>query len=223
VDLETLKPLVEKYIGSLPKGKKPLAWKDVNPKIIKGENTKTITTDMETPMSTVLEVYSDYRPYSVSGDVMAKAVSYVLDQVYVDTMREDEGGTYGASSSASATLEPEPMYLIQVAFNCKPEMAEKLKTIARDEFRKLAENGPTDEQLTRVIENFKKNIPENRISNTYWMNSIVNYLKYGIDYDKEYEEAVSAISKEEIKNAAKRLYDSGNFIEFTQMPGKTAE
>ena len=223
VDLETLKPLVEKYVGSLPKGKKASKWLDVNPRLVKGENVKTIKTDMETPKSTVIEIYSDYRPYSVKDDVLASAVSYVLDQIYVDTMREDEGGTYGASSLANAGLEPEPMYLMQVAFECKPEMAEKLKTIAREEFRKLAENGPSDEQFTRTIENFKKNVPENRISNSYWMNNIVRYSRFGFDYDKEYEEAVSSLTKEGIKEAAARLFGSGNFIEFVQMPGKTKE
>ena len=223
VDLETLKPLVEKYVGSLPKGKKSSKWQDVSPRLVKGENVKTITTDMETPKSTVIEVYSDYRPYSVKNDVLASAVSYVLDQIYVDTMREDEGGTYGASSLANAGLEPEPMYLMQVAFECKPEMADKLRSIAREEFRKLAENGPTDEQFTRTIENFKKNVPENRISNSYWMNNIVRYSRFGFDYDKEYEEAVSSLTKEGIKEAAARLFGSGNFIEFVQMPGKTKE
>lgn len=223
VDLETLKPLVEKYVGSLPKGKKASKWLDVNPRLVKGENVKTIKTDMETPKSTVIEIYSDYRPYSVKDDVLASAVSYVLDQIYVDTMREDEGGTYGASSLANAGLEPEPMYLMQVAFECKPEMADKLRSIAREEFRKLAENGPSDEQYTRTIENFKKNVPENRISNSYWMNNIVRYSRFGFDYDKEYEEAVSSLTKEGIKEAAARLFGSGNFIEFVQMPGKTKE
>ena len=223
VDLETLKPLVEKYLGSLPKGKKASKWLDVNPRLVKGENVKTIKTDMETPKSTVIEIYSDYRPYSVKDDVLASAVSYVLDQIYVDTMREDEGGTYGASSLANAGLEPEPMYLMQVAFECKPEMADKLRSIAREEFRKLAENGPSDEQFTRTVENFKKNVPENRISNSYWMNNIVRYSRFGFDYDKEYEEAVSSLTKEGIKEAAARLFGSGNFIEFVQMPGKTKE
>ena len=223
VDVETLKPLVEKYIGSLPKGKKTKGIKDLAPRLVKGENIKTIQTDMETPKSTVVEVYSDYRPYTVKDDVLARAVSYVLDQIYVDTMREDEGGTYGASSSANAGLEPEPMYIMQVAFECKPEMADKLRAMAKDEFRKLAENGPTDEQFNRTLENFKKNVPENRISNSYWMNNLVRFAKFGFDYDKEYEEAVASLTKEGIKEAARRLFESGNFLEFAQMPGKTTE
>ncbi len=220
---ETLKPLVEKYVGSLPKGKKATPWKDVTPKLIRGEQSKTIVTDMETPKSTVFQLYTDYRPYTVHEDVMLRAVSYVMDQIYVDTMREDEGGTYGASTDASASKDPEPVYLFEVAFECKPEMADKLKTLAREEFRKLAENGPTDEQFTRTVENLKKNIPENRINNNYWMSSLIKYYRQGTDFDKEYEAAVSALTKEGIREAAAKLYNSGNFIEFVQMPGKTTE
>ena len=179
---------------------------------------KVLETEMETPKTTVFQLYSDYRPYSVKDKVLADAVSYVLDQIYVDTLREDEGGTYGASSSAEASKEPEQRYILQVVFVCKPEIAEKLKAQARDEFRKLAENGPSDEQLTRTVENFKKNLPEQRINNNYWMQSVINHYRYGIDYDAEYEAAVNSLTKESIREAAAKLYSSGNFIEFLQVP-----
>ena len=223
VDLNTLKPLVEKYVGSLPKGKKASSWKDVAPKFVKGDKVKVIETDMETPKTTVFQLYSDYRPFTVRDKVVIDAVSYVLDQIYVDTLREEEGGTYGASSAAEASREPEERYILQVAFECKPEMAEKLKTQAREEFRKLGENGPTDEQFTRTLEHFKKNVPEQRINNNYWMQSITNYYKFGVDWDTEYEAAVNSLTKESIREAAAKLYNSGNFLEFVQMPGKTTE
>ena len=223
VDPDTVKPLVEKYVGSLPKGKKASSWKNVAPKLVKGEKDKVLVTDMETPKTTVFQIYSDYRPYTVNDAVMADAVSYVMDQIYVETLREDEGGTYGASTSAQASKEPEEWYALQVAFECKPEMAEKLKAQARDEFRKLAENGPTDEQFTRTLENFKKNLPEKRINNNYWMQSLINHYRFGVNYDAEYEAAVNSLTKESIRDAAAKLYNSGNFLEFVQVPGKTNE
>ena len=79
-------------------------------------------------------------------------------------------------------------------------MAEKLKTQAREEFRKLGENGPTDEQFTRTLEHFKKNVPEQRINNNYWMQSITNYYKFGVDWDTEYEAAVNSLTKESIRD-----------------------
>ena len=43
VNLDTLKPLVEKYIGSLPKGKKAAKWADVQPQLVKGRSWMSST------------------------------------------------------------------------------------------------------------------------------------------------------------------------------------
>ena len=223
VNLDTLKPLVEKYVGSLPKGKKAPKWADVQPRLVKGNVEDVFEQKMETPLSTVLQVYSDYRPFSVKEQTLAEAVSYILDQIYTESLREDEGGTYGASSASEAQKYPDGRYLLQVAFNSKPAMTEKLRTLAKDGFRKLAEEGPTDEQFTRTVENFKKNVPEKRINNSYWLHNILNYFREGYDYDKEWEEAVNSLTKEGIREAAARLYNSGNFAEIVMMPGETTE
>ena len=223
VNLDTLKPLVEKYVGSLPKGKKASKWVDVQPRLVKGNVVDVFDQKMETPLTTVLQVYSDYRPFSVKDQTLASAVSYILDQIYTETLREDEGGTYGASTAADARKDPDGRYLLQVYFNSKPALAEKLRTLAREGLRKLAEEGPTDEQFTRTVENFKKNIPESRISNTYWLSGLLRYFRNGYDYDKEWEAAVGGLTKEGIREAAARLYNSGNFVEVVMMPGETTE
>lgn len=223
INLDTLKPLVEKYVGSLPKGKKAPKWQNVQSQIVKGGVKKSFQQDMETPISSVMQVYSTYEPYSVKDEVMASAVKYILDQIYVDTLREDEGGTYGASVASDARKDPNSRYLLQVYFNSKPALEEKLRTLAIDGFKKLANEGPTDEQFTRTIENFKKNIPESRINNSYWMNDISSFCKNGIDRDKEWEAAVNAMTKESIQAAAKSFINSDNFIEVVMTPGKTTE
>ena len=223
VSLDTLKPLVEKYIGSLPKGKKAAKWADVQPQLVKGKVVDVFDQKMETPLTTVLQVYSDYRPFTVKEQTLASAVSYILDQIYTDTLREDEGGTYGASTVANARKDPNGRYLLQVYFNCKPALAEKLRALAQDGFRKLAEEGPTDEQFTRTVEHFKKNVPESRINNSYWLSDLLRYFRNGYDYDKEWEAAVGGLTKESIRDAAARLYNSGNFVEVVMMPGETTE
>lgn len=223
VDTETLKPLVEKYVGSLPKGKKASKWADLQPKLVKGKVVDVFDQKMETPLTTVLQVYSDYRPFSVKDRTLAGAVSYILDQVYTETLREDEGGTYGASTATDARKEPGGRYILQVYFNCKPALAEKLRSLAREGLRKLAEEGPTDEQFTRTIENLKKNVPENRINNSYWLSNILRYFRSGYDNDKEWEAAINSITRDDIREAAARFYNSGNFAEVVMMPGETSE
>ena len=81
VDLTTLKPLVEKYIGSMPKGKKATQWQETGEHIVKGNVENHFNTAMETPKSTVLQVYTSYIPYTVKEEVMLDAAKYVLDMI----------------------------------------------------------------------------------------------------------------------------------------------
>ncbi len=225
VDPETLKPLVEKYIGSLPKGCKALKWKDTGERFAQGVVVNDFKVDMQTPKNTVLQVYNNYGvKYSVAEEVNLDAAKFILDMIYTETLRESEGGTYGASVSTSIQKYPVDQALIQVYFDTNPSSSDKLRKLALDGIKKLAQEGPTEEQMTRVTENFKKNIPESRIQNSHWMDEISCYYNYnGMDYDAEYEAAVKALSAEGIRNAVASVLASGNEIEVVMGPDKTAE
>ena len=225
VDPETLKPLVEKYIGSLPKGCKALKWKDTGERFAQGVVVNDFKVDMQTPKNTVLQVYNNYGvKYSVAEEVNLDAAKFILDMIYTETLRESEGGTYGASVSTSIQKYPVDQALIQVYFDTNPSSSDKLRKLALDGLKKLAQEGPTEEQMTRVTENFKKNIPESRIQNSHWMDEISCYYNYnGMDYDAEYEAAVKALSAEGIRNAVASVLASGNEIEVVMGPDKAAE
>jgi len=225
VDPETIKPLIEKYIGSLPKKGKAQKWVDNSPRFVQGQVENAFKVDMQTPKTTVLQLYNNYDyKYSVADKVNLSAASFILDMIYVATLREEEGGTYGASSAMQIQKYPADCAFIQVYFDTNPSSADKLRELAVSGLKKLAEEGPTEEQMTRVRENFAKNIPENRITNSYWIENINYWYRYdGLDYDKEYEAAVAALTSESIKNAVSKVLASGNFTEVVMSPDKTAE
>ena len=184
VDMETLKPMVEKYAGSLTKGKKATSWTDAGADVVKGEITNHFNVEMET----------------------------------TDTLREEEGGTYGASVGSTMQNEPEAMAMIQIYFDTNPEAAARLIKSAVDGLKNLAADGPTEEQLNRAIENAKKNLPESRISNSYWRDALMYWNRYGMDYDKEFETAISEISAENIKAVLNEVLSQNNFIEIVMSP-----
>lgn len=221
IDLDTLKPLVEKYIGSLPKGKKASEWVDNIPRIEKGVKEDVFAVNMETPMNTVLQVWTAYVPYSVKDAVLLDAASYILDMIYTETLREEEGGTYGASASMGLQRIPEDRAMIQVYFNTNPQQSDKLRKMAVEGLEKLAQDGPTEEQVAMVLENFKKKIPESRISNGYWLSNLQNWYNYdGEDFDALYEQAIGEISADSIKAVLQSILEQGNFIEIVMEPAE---
>ena len=221
VDLATLKPMVEKYIGSLPKGKKAdVINRDNVISLAKGQVDRDVKLVMQTPKSTALKMYSAYVPFTMKNKVALEAANYILDMIYTKTIREDQGGTYGVGTAAVAMNEPEERALIQIYFNTNPESVKKLSEIAVAGLKDLAENGPTQEQFNKAVENSKKNIPESRISNGYWMTSLNNWYRFGSDYDKEYEEAVNTLTPEDIKAALQAILAQGNVISVTSYPAE---
>ena len=214
-----IKPLVEKYIGSIAKGKKAdQVNKENTLSIVKGKIDESVKIAMETPKSTVLQVYTAYMPIDTKTEVALEVANYVLDMIYTKTIREEEGGTYGVGTAMVGQREPEERVVIQVSFDTNPEQAPKLRELALKGLKELAENGPELEKFNMAIENFKKNIPETRISNSYWMSNISEYLDHGYDYDAEYEAAVNSVTPEDVKAVLQAVLAQNNLIEITSAP-----
>lgn len=219
VDLNTLKPLVQKYIGSLPKGKKAAGLNKANMiQMAKGVSENELKVEMATPKKTVFQVWSAYMPVTTKDIVTLDVANYVLDMIYTETIREKEGGTYGVGSSLSAAREPYSRVTFMVQFDTNPEQAEKLSGLTVKYLEDLAQNGPTAEQLTMALENLRKNVPESRISNSYWKKALELNLEYGIDYDKEYEAALNSITSEDITTLMQSVLAQDNFIEIVLAP-----
>jgi len=219
-DVETVKPLVEKYIGSIPKGRKELKWEAVE-SVAKGKIIDDFKFKMETPKVTVAQVYTLNAPFTAARDAAFDAMKYVLDMVYTETLREDEGGTYGASVTVSLGNAPTDLDLLEIDFETNSQSADKLRGMARNGLEELAKNGPSADHFDKAVKNLQKKVPEDRVKNAYWLVGIEQWYKYNIDYIKDYESAIDTLTPEDVRNAAKSMLESGNFIELIMRPENT--
>ena len=221
VDLETLKPMVEKYIGSLPKGKKATEVNEENIiNFAQGQVKEVVKLKMQAPKSTVVQLYSALAPVNTKKSVALDAANYIIDMIYTKTIREDEGGTYGVGTSMVAQRVPQERLIAQVYFNTNPEAVEKLDALATKGLKELAENGPSQEHFNMAIENFKKNLPESRINNSWWMSCLQRLNEFGINHDAEYEEAINTLTPEDVKAALQELLSQENVIKIASYPAE---
>ena len=103
------------------------------------------------------------------------------------------------------------------------EQADALRELARSEFEEVAQNGPSAEMFDKAKKNLEKTLSESRQNLSYWTSAIMyNCLYGGDDYDTLYEQAVEALTPEMVRDAAKALIDSGNFIELVMRPEEVA-
>ncbi len=219
VNPDEIKPLIEKYVGSIAKGKKATKLNEENLiNFVKGQVDETVELPMENPKSTVIQIYTSYMPIDTKTEVALQVANYVLDMIYTKTIREDEGGTYGVGTAMVGQRSPVERAIIQVQFDTNPEMADKLGDLAIKGLKELAENGPDQDKFNMAIENFKKNLPESRINNSYWSNNVHKFNEYGIDYDAEYEAAVNSLTPADVKAALQAVLSQNNLIEIKSAP-----
>ncbi|MCQ2174596.1 MAG: insulinase family protein [Bacteroidales bacterium] len=219
-DNEEIIPLIRKYVGSITKGGKATDWIDRKDGIADGSELNDFTAVMQQPKVSVLQVYKANVPYSVQLAVNCEALGYILHMVYTSTLREEEGGTYGASASAQAVNGASEYAFLQVYFDTNEEQADRLRELAVDGLRKLAAEGPTEEQFSKTVLNLQKKIPENQLRSAYWMSCIQDWEYNRVDMLNGYQAGVNALTPESIRETAKAFLLGGNFREVVMRPLK---
>lgn len=223
IDIEAIKPLVVKYIGSIKAGKKAPAYVDWNKEPVAGSRVDDFDVDMETPKTTVLCVYSAPIAFDRKKSVALDAARYILNMRYVTSLREEEGGTYGAQTGVDFDYEPKSYALLQIYFDCKPSVADKLRALSEDGLKALASEGPTAEEFDMAKKNLEKNIPESRETISYWDNVVRLYHRHGFNRDADYEAAVAALTPEAIPAILTEIISAGNRAEGIRRPGNVKE
>lgn len=124
IDAETVKPLVEKYIGSLKSDYRKETWRDNGVRSPKGKTVKVIELDLETPKATVITNFLKEMKYSVRNNICNAILKGILNLRYTENIREKEGGTYGVNLDASSSRDPYACYTMMMVFvatrTCRP-------------------------------------------------------------------------------------------------------
>ncbi|MFI3285668.1 MAG: insulinase family protein [Rikenellaceae bacterium] len=218
VDLETLKPLVEKYIGSLPTKGKAIKLTDDGVRIAEGQVDEKILVDMAQPKVRVLYNLScDYK-YNLRNQYIAQYLSAALNNRYLTSIREEKGGTYGVSVSAGINALPEPNCSMYIQFDTNDQQADELCEIILKELNDMAANGPSEEQMGKTREFMLKDFDNKLEKNSAWTGYIHDYKVYGHNAAAEGRAMIESISIDEVKEMMQTILDSDNMIKVMMRP-----
>lgn len=215
IDLATAKPLIEEYLGALPAINRKESFKDTKMAIRKGVFKNEYAKEQQTPMATIVFLYSGKAAYTQKNEILLSYMTQALDMVYTEEVREKEGGTYGVNCFGSLEKYPKEQLILQIVFQTDPEKKDKLAGIVVDELKKLAAEGPTEVHLQKIKEYMLKKYADNQKENGYWMNNLNDYFYYGMDMTKGYTDIVNSITAKDVQKFAADLLKQGNEIEVT--------
>ncbi|MBQ4587727.1 MAG: insulinase family protein [Bacteroidaceae bacterium] len=222
INLEEAKPLIETYLGGLPTINRKENYQDIQLNIRKGTHKNLFEKQMETPKATVLNIISGNCEYNLKNDLLMTMLSQTMSMVYLETVREKEGASYGVSAFGQLSRGIKDEALFQIYFDTDPAKREKMEQIVMSELQKVAQEGPRPEHLAKVKEFLLKKHIEDAKENSYWLGQLNNYYWYKTDMNTDYEKLVNDLTAEDVKNFTKALLDQGNIIEIT-MTAKEAK
>ena len=213
VDLDVLKPLVEKYIGSLPassKKKDRKTWKDDGVRWWKGEIDNTFATKMSMPKTTISLTFNADVEINLENTISFSFLQQIMRQRYTTSIREERGGTYSVGCGGGFARRPVEAVRFIVQFDTNKDLAAELIEIVKDELKKMAEEGPTADEINTVKEYMIKQYLDNTKNNAAWVGNLTNLHIEGDDMFTDYKAIVENMSNEQIKAIAAKIINSGN-------------
>jgi len=220
-DEATMKPLVERYLGSLPSLKRKETWRDIGIKTPSGVIEKRVEKGIE-PKSRTRIAFNGPFVFDQEHRVAIRAMSEILQMRLLDVIREELGGTYSITASFGYQKYPRPDYTVAISFGSSPDRTEDLIKRVFQEVEKFKTEGPTEKQLADEKEALVREFETNSTQNGYLLNQI--QLRF---FNEEAVEGIWAIpdfykklDAATIKDAAKTYLNTNSYVKVTLFPEK---
>ena len=218
-DLATLKPLVERYLASLPVLHRTESPQDVGIVFPAGVVDEEVRSGME-PVSRVSIVFGGAFENDEMHRIVARTMAESLAGNLQRTLREDLGGTYGVSVAPSFTKRPREEYRLIISFACDPARTESLTRAAFQVIDQFMRNGPSAGQIfdarTALIRDFETNSQRN----AYLLDQILYKYEYGEDVTDIFNMRpfYDRLTASVVRDAARAYLNTDRYVKVTLLP-----
>ncbi|HSU50414.1 MAG TPA: insulinase family protein [Segetibacter sp.] len=217
--VDSIKPLIETYIASLPATNRKESWKDVGIRFPTGVVDRVIKKGKD-PKSTVRLSFTGTTEYSDLEATQLDQVAKVLEIRLREILREDQGGVYGVGVGANINREPINSYSVTISFGCAPENVEKLVGLVLDEIKNMKDKGASQTNIDKVIATDIRSMETSVKENNYWLYNLQSKYYYNEDPKVILKdpEMVRKLTVERTKEIANKYFDTNNFAKLVLMP-----
>lgn len=212
IDIENFRPLLEKYIASLPSTGKKSERKVISPvSIPTGNQVNKFDLAMQVPAVNVMGAFDGSNlKYNVENVAQVQLLGSVLDNIYTLTLREEEGGTY-SPHAAGTYFQVCDQWMLYYIFTTNNEMSERLIERANKEAKELIAEGASAEMFNQVREAAINQLQIAKKNNGYWLSNISEYER-GFDMVTGSEEFLKNLTVEQFNEFVKKNIGTENTL-----------
>ena len=221
MSLDELRPMICKYLATLPAPDKSVALASssspVIPQIVAPSGVHVFTKKMATPLANVSIYYAADVEFSPKNDLVLDFLKRTLSIAYTDSVREEKGGTYGVGVEFDLDKDDSPNAVLRISYNADPQRYEELNPIVYQQLQTIADKGPEATSMSKVREYLLKQYDQMAITNDYWDYVAWHELDDEADFDEGYCDLVRAVTPQDVQQMARLLVSRGRCIEVTML------
>ncbi len=217
---ESIKPLVETYLASLPATQGRETWRDlgITPPAVVVE--KTIEMGIA-PKSQVAIVFSGPFEYDPQHILALRTMTLLLQSRLFDSIRQELGGTYSITATPGAAKSPRPEYSVRIEWTCDPARTAMLVQRVFEEIEAVKASYIPREQMGRIREALLREYEQDSQENGYVLNEIARrYADGNPTGAASLPDQIAALTGAAIQQAARTYLNTSTYVKVTQMPGK---
>ena len=220
-DIDSISPLIEQYVGSLPGLNRNETWKDTSPKAASGITNLTVYKGTD-PQSMVGLVMPEDFVWTEKNVLCMNMIREIMGIKLVEVIREKMSGVYSPQVQVNFDQYPKPTIQLIVMFGCSPKTTDKLTKAVFGEIKKIRKSGPTEVDLKKAQEAMIRGRETDLEKNDFWLRKLESMY---FNHDSQnsvatFKDRVNAITIDDLKLAASTFIKPDHYIRVVLMPEK---
>ena len=218
-NVDSIRPLIEKWLGGLPSTGKKETWRDTGVRPPAGVVERVVKRGTEPKARTAL-IFTGPFDYTRQNRYHLSALAELLNIRLREALRENLGGTYGVSVSPSASRDPVPSYHFAMGFGAAPERLEALTEAALAQIDSVKKFGTTSEYLTKVKEAASRGRETALKRNDYWLSQISTFDQSGWPLAEipHGDKLINSLTVQDLQRAAAKYLRRDNYVRVSLYP-----
>ncbi len=221
--LDSIRPLVQRYLGALPVKKRDDAPRDPGIATPPGVVEKVVHQGIA-PQSRTALVYSGSMEWKPQERWALRGLADILEVRLREKLREDLGGTYSVSVNSERSRIPRPEYKVNIRYGSAPDRADDLAKAVSETVDSLRKIGPTESEVNNWKTNELRHQEVARRENDYWLSLLSTADQQGesISTLLEIKQWLDQTTPASLRAAAERYLNPNRYVRVTLLPAETA-
>lgn len=213
-----LKPLLEKWVASLPYSDQKLVSRDqgIMPKMASFNKAYPISSSDKSMVSIQ---FAAPAVWSQQDQLALQLIDTLVSQRLRSELREKASGIYALGFSQMLAKKPQPYYLARLNFTTSPERAQEMTAIAQKTIAQIRQSGVSEKELTEAKNIWLTESSQVTDSASYWTEALAQIASDDGQYQRLNQEQaiVRQLTVEDINRLA-RQYLGQNSKVFMMTP-----